>query len=277
MALTVREMIDLTKDHYHLQLLAGKDYLDYVVTWVHMMEDPSITEFFWGNELVVTSGYFLKDTKTILHLIDTLVEHRGTGLVINTGKYITTIPEIVYDYCDKKHFPLITMPWEVSITEFIRETCSIINQNNRNDELLAEIILHLVSSPQDCGTYRTKLDNTFQEHNGFQILCIKSKTEVATNSHITNQRSTMRLHRTLQFYSFPYLVFSHDQYFLFCLISQMLRLARKSLEKLLKIFTCEFLIFYFESELVPLELPMSIYVIAITVHFLQFEWLLYKI
>lgn len=213
MALTLRELVDLTKEQYKLKVLAAKDNLDHVVTWVHMMEDTTITEFFWGNELVVIGGYSLKTDADIFRLIDKLDESRCSGLVINIGKYIQNVPPIVCEYCEERTIPLLTMPWDMYITEFVRDCCSLINQSSRREEVMAKVIMHIVSSPEDVEASRQKLDEFFDEEKGFQMIAIKADQRGALKS-IADWRSVLRLHTALRRYQFFYLIFRHEKRFM---------------------------------------------------------------
>ncbi|MGN0465541.1 MAG: PucR family transcriptional regulator [Lachnospiraceae bacterium] len=213
MALTLRELIDLTKKQYHLKVLAGKDNLEHVVTWVHMMEDTTITEFFWGNELVVVGGYSLKTDEDIFRLIDKLDESRCVGIVINIGKYVQKVPKSVCDYCEERTLPLLTMPWDMYITEFVRECCSLINQSSRKEELIAQTVLNVVFSPQEIEASREKLDEFFEEEQGFQMIAIRAKQSGAFKS-VADWRSVLRLHTALRHYNFFYLIFRYEKRFM---------------------------------------------------------------
>ncbi len=41
---------------YKMQLLAGRNGLNNLVQWVHIIEDPTVISFLHGNELVFTAG-----------------------------------------------------------------------------------------------------------------------------------------------------------------------------------------------------------------------------
>ncbi len=212
MALTLREMVELTQEQFHLQLLAGSGDLDHIVTWVHMMEYTNVTEFFWGNEVVVTGGYALQKEEDMFRLIDTLEEHRCAGLVINVGKYIAKVPEAVIAYCEEKHLPLLTMPWKMYITEFVKECCSLIHQSSRKEELMVQTLLHVVFTPQDVETCREQLDEFFQEENGFQMIAVYVGGDKAYGN-ISDQRKVLRLHTAMRSFSFPYLIFRYEKRF----------------------------------------------------------------
>ncbi len=213
MALTLKDLITLTTEPYYLQTLCAKDHLEHVVTWVHMMEDTEIVRLFWGNELVVTTGHMLKTEDDLIHLIEILNKSRCSGLVINTGKYIKKIPQSVISYCEKLHFPLLTIPWKVYVTEFVKDCCSLINQSSRDEEELSETILNLIRFPQNIDGTREYLDQHFQEEKGFQFIAVKPERTRPLGS-ITDQRRILRLHSTLRNYKFPYSLLQYENSFL---------------------------------------------------------------
>ncbi len=218
MALTLKDLVELTTEPYFLQTLCAKDYLEHVVTWVHMMEDTEIIRLFWGNELVVTTGHMLKTEEDLIHLVEILDKNRCSGLVINTGKYIKKIPQSVIDYCEKRHFPLMTIPWKVYVTEFVKDCCSLINQSSRDEEILSETILHLIHFPQNIDGKREYLDQHFQEENGFQLIAVKPE-RTRPLGNITDQRRILRIHSALRSYHFPYCLLQYENRF-FILVNQ---------------------------------------------------------
>lgn len=233
MALTLKEMVDLTRKQYRLQLLAGKQQMEHVVTWVHMLEFTSVTEFFWGNELVVTSGYALQKEEDIFRLIDTLGECRCTGLVINVGKYIQRVSEAVVSYCEQKQFPLLIMPWEMYITEFVRDCCSLINQSSRDEELMAQTVLQVIQSPQLAEANREKLEDYFHEENGFRMIALWAERSKQAGI-ISDQRRVLRLHTALRTFQFPYLVFRHEKRFIVVLNEKSKEAAEKAVRRILR-------------------------------------------
>lgn len=232
MALTLKEMIDLTQKQYSLQLLAGKQYLEHVVTWVHMLEFTNVTEFFWGNELVVTSGYALQKDEDMFRLIDTLEARRCTGLVINIGKYIQKVSPAVVQYCEQKRLPLLIMPWKVYITEFVRDCCSLINQSSRDEELMAQTVLQVILSPQSAQINRERLDDYFHEENGFRMIALRAE-RTRPSGVISDQRRVLRLHTALRTFQFPYLVFRHEKRFVVVLNEKDQAAAEKAVKRIL--------------------------------------------
>lgn len=213
MALTLHDLLELTKDQYQLKLLAAEDTLEHVITWAHLMEDTEITRMFWGNEVVITTGYALKTEYDMIHMIDVLERSRCSSVIINTGKYVKKIPQSVIDHCEKKHFPLIVMPWKMSCTEFVRDCCSLIGESSREEDKLADDLLHIMMSPQDIDSKREYIDEHFQEENGLQIISLRPD-RIKPLGNITDQRRALRIHSALRPFHFPYSVIRYEKVFL---------------------------------------------------------------
>lgn len=236
MALSIQELLEQTRDKYRLRLLAGGDAnaLDYIVTWVHMITDPSVAEFFWGNELIVTSGFSCQTEEELIHFLDVMMEHHSAGVVINIGKYISEVPPTVIDYCKRKDFPLLTMPWQMSQTEFVRDCCSRINKSSRDDADLANAVIHTIRAPYESGLYRTQLAEYFQEERGFQVLAVHVSITEDIRANVMDQRSTLRLHTALRNFDFPYLVFRYQKRFVLVLNTTDPKAADTAAERVLE-------------------------------------------
>lgn len=234
MALTIKELLEQTKEKYHLKLLCGEDGLDYVVTWVHMTVDASVAEFFWGNEIIVTSGYSTQTEEEMIRFLDIMIEHNSAGVVFNLGKYITEIPPKVVEHCRTYHFPLLTMPWHMSQTEFVRDCCSRINKSSRDDDDLANAVIHTIRAPHESGLYQTQLSEYFHEEQGFQILAVHVKITEDIRANVMDQRSTLRLHTALRFFAFPYLVFRYQKRFVLLMNTKDRKAADMAAERILE-------------------------------------------
>ncbi|MDD6023435.1 MAG: PucR family transcriptional regulator ligand-binding domain-containing protein [Oscillospiraceae bacterium] len=231
MAITLRAIIEHTQQKFSLKLLSGDAYLDHVVTWVHMAEDSSVAEFFWGNELVVTSGYSSRNEEALVQFISTLSEHRCAGIVLNTGKYIETVSPAVIDFCNQAQTPLFTMPWEMSITEFVQECCFLITKSNHDDLDLAKAVVSAINAPHESGRYRHILSEYFNLDDGFLLISISS--DQIERDSILDQRRSLRIHTAMQSYSFPYLVFQNENRFFVLLNQTKLSVAREAAQRIL--------------------------------------------
>lgn len=232
MAITLRSIIEQTQQKFSLKLLSGGEYLDHVVTWVHMAEDSSVAEFFWGNELVVTSGYSSRDEETLLRFISTLSEHRCSGIVLNTGKYIEGVSSTVIDHCNKAQTPLFSMPWEMSITEFVQECCFLITKSNHDELDLAKAVVGAINAPLESGRYHHILSDHFNLDDGFLLISISA--DQMERDSILDQRRTLRIHTAMQSFDFPYLIFQNEKRFFVLLNQAELSVARAAAQRILE-------------------------------------------
>lgn len=217
MALTLRELYNEMRERFHLECLASNnDALDHVVTWVHLAEDVSIADFFWGNELLVTTGYGAKDATGLLRMAQRLNEKKCSGLVINLGKYFTEAPEEVVQFCEKNRMPLFAMPWEFSVTAFVRACCSRIDESSHDMDRLARAVINIILSPNAAGSYTARLLDYFDNDAGYQMLVVFVEVP-DSDRRLGIHRAELRFHTALNKWGFQYLVFTYEQRFVLLL------------------------------------------------------------
>ncbi len=217
MALTLRELFNETQDRFRLKCLAAENAMDHVVTWVHLVEDGSVVDFFWGNELLVTSGCLDPTAEGLCRLVERLDEKHCSGLVINVGKYVQEVPEEVIRICEDLKVPLMTMPWEMMyITSFVKFCCSRINQSAMEVEQLSRAVIRAILSPNEQGDYYALLTDYFDNDAGYQILDVFVDVS-DTVRRLGLHTAEMRFHTALNNWGFRYLVFSYEGRFVFVL------------------------------------------------------------
>ncbi len=216
MAITLRELYNETQERFRLSCLACEDEMDHVVSWVHMVEISSLVNFFWGNELVVTSGYTTRTKEELLNLVGVLEGKNCSGLVINVGAYVAEIPQEVIQRCEELRLPLLTMPWEMTMSDFVKFSCGRIDQSEHDTEELSQAAIRAFLSPKETGDYYTRLTDYFDNDAGFQIVNVYldvSERVRRLGVHITELRFHSALHR----WAFQYLVFPYGQRFVLIL------------------------------------------------------------
>ena len=134
MAIRFWEIFEETRGQYQLRLLAGKNGMDSVVSWVHMVEDETIISRFGGTELAVTTGMKAGTEGWLLRLVTAMKKAGCTGIIVNTGRYLAAVPRQVVAWCEQHDFPLLEMPWEISVTRLIQDYCMRIMQQTHREE-----------------------------------------------------------------------------------------------------------------------------------------------
>lgn len=175
MAIRLWEMYEETKEKYKLQILAGKNGMDNVTGWVHMLEDETIINRFAGEELAVTTGMKAGKEGWLLQLVSSMKQAESTGIIINTGMYLNQVPQDVIDWCETHNFPLLEMPWEISITDLIQDYCMRIMRQihkERQEGLLFERLLRGKEVPEG---FLEEIGSRYHLKGSFRIFCLLPK------------------------------------------------------------------------------------------------------
>jgi purine catabolism regulator len=104
------------------RLLAGGSGLDRVVQRLNVMEVPDILPWVKPNELLLTTGYPLRDTPEALADLVRELDARGlSALGIKLHRYIDALPPQMLEQADRLGFPLIELPDGVGFDDIINQ------------------------------------------------------------------------------------------------------------------------------------------------------------
>ena len=111
MSVTCESILNMPELRNNIRLLAGECGLDSAIRWTHILESTESIQFLQGNELTFLTGIKLgKDTGKLLSIIERLTQKHAAGLVINTGKFIPSIPQKAIEKANALSFPLFEIP-----------------------------------------------------------------------------------------------------------------------------------------------------------------------
>ena len=158
MSITVSKLCANAQANYVMKLVAGKEGMGNYVRWVHLVENADVSPFLHGNEMVFMTGVGISDESRLLTFIEELIEKRCSALVINTGKYIKSIPQSVKDCCDLNSLPLFTVPWEVKLIDITYDFCHRIVTGEEIETALATALRNLIFSPDNEAGYKSTLE-----------------------------------------------------------------------------------------------------------------------
>lgn len=175
MGFTIEDINLLSKERYQMQFIAGKNGWSNSISWVLMIEDTAIMRNFSGKELVVTTGFGFDDESKLLDLAAKLVEHHASGLIVNTGKYINELPKSLCEYCDENDLPLMTVPWEVYISEMIQDLSIHIFLQGATDEEITKAFIHAIEDADNQEAYRKSLLPYFDVDGEFQVVLFTTR------------------------------------------------------------------------------------------------------
>ena len=190
MSIMLKQLCSDTETKYNLKLIAGKNGMTNTVRWVHMVEDRQVPDFLHGNELVFTTGIGHVGKDPLLEFVKRLRKHGASGVVVNIGPYLESVPQDVIDYCNEENFPLFTLPWNVYIIDITYDFCRRIIENEKLETTAAEAFKSMILYPEQGKKYYSFLEqHGFSKIVGYMVFALtfckdeKNITEVFERSN----------------------------------------------------------------------------------------------
>ena len=183
MAIRFWEIYEETKDQFHLRIAAGKAGMDTVVSWVHMLEDETIVSRFHGEELAITTGMKAGQPNWLLNLVQEMAQDECAGIIINTGMYLQQIPAEVINWCDEHRFPLLEMPWEISITSLIQVYCMRIIDQQQYEKKISNAFREIIQGRNE-PEQRQILEPRYDISGTFQVFCLNVKKTIEEETYL---------------------------------------------------------------------------------------------
>lgn len=183
MGITLEQLFNKTKDKFHMKILAGKKYTSTEVTRLYYMEDILISNWTRQGELIVTTAMnSAKNEKWLIELIDSILPFEPSGLAINVGGYIDTVPQAVIDYCDTKKLPLIIFPWQTFLQDVLQDWTNRIFQAEQMKSNAINAFLNVIFNPDESIEYMNcLLKNGYATKRYFQISVIQFEDKTNKN------------------------------------------------------------------------------------------------
>ncbi|MHC1759827.1 MAG: PucR family transcriptional regulator [Negativicutes bacterium] len=124
------------------KVVGGQGGLHQIVHSVNVMEVPDIFEWVQAGELLITTGYAIRDNQEAQReLIPKLAAKGLAGLAIKPRRFLEVIPQAMIEQADVYDFPLLELPAEVSFAKLISPILSGI-VNKQNDFLSHSLQVH---------------------------------------------------------------------------------------------------------------------------------------
>lgn len=150
--------------HMDITLLAGKNGIHNLVSWVHMVETTEASDFLDGGEIAFMTGLGLNSTTSMLRLIEGIYQKKAAGIIVNTGPFLEKIPDDVIEFCKTHDFPLLVIPWKIHLAEIMRIFCFTITKDDQKNLEIAAAFKNAIFFPGQEELYRV----TLSQH-GFRI------------------------------------------------------------------------------------------------------------
>lgn len=128
-----------------IKVVAGKNGLNNIIRWVHVMEYPQYTKWLKGGELLLITGVAIKDDINVLtQIIKDISSRNVAGLVINIGPYITETPKEVIEMADLLDFPVFELPFDVKLIDVSQSICNAIFMSKMERESMDSFMKDII-------------------------------------------------------------------------------------------------------------------------------------
>ena len=212
MGFTIEDMMVISQDTYKMNMIAGQDGWSNSIKWIFLLEHPTILEHFTGKEMCVTTGLGFQTEEELLNLVDRLSRKHGSALVLNLGPYISEVPASVIDRCNEEKLPLLTIPWEISISDMIKDLTLYIFQQDRADEQISKALIQAIRQPDNRELYEEDLLPYFDVDGSFQTILI-SNGSLDSMDTVERNRLSYQLQIYLEKITHNGNFFYYDSYF----------------------------------------------------------------
>lgn len=141
--LTVQQFLDLPPFE-ELKIVSGFKGLDNVISSVNIMDNPDALDWFSVGELLLTSGYFLKDSVEMQnHIMRQLKILNCPALCMKPQRYFGKIPPNMIELSNELDLPIIELPYGLSFSKIMSRLMEeLVGEHDRLNQ--ASIDIHTV-------------------------------------------------------------------------------------------------------------------------------------
>lgn len=232
MAITLRYLCKYATENYGMNLICGESNMNNLVHWVHMLEDPETASFLHGQELIFSTGIGHDNTEWLRDFAKGLVRYQASGLVLNLGPYIQSVPKDLIAYCREVQFPLFTIPWKTRIVDITNDFCRKIIKSEENEVTIAGAFRDAIFFPEKISDYRPVLER--KEFDLDTEFCIVALSLDVPSEKFSDYDKAVRLHLTkiLFNYSDRFNIFRQDKNLIIVLQSFPQNVVEDALDRL---------------------------------------------
>jgi purine catabolism regulator len=132
------------------RVIAGESGLDRVVQRLNVMEVPDVLAWVKPHELLLTTGYPLRNTpQSLAHLVADLDERGLAAIAVKLGRYLDGLPDEMLEQADRLGFPLILLANDVGfddilnqvLTDILNRQAAILARTEEVHRALVQIVL----------------------------------------------------------------------------------------------------------------------------------------
>ncbi|NMA01138.1 MAG: hypothetical protein GX923_01060 [Clostridia bacterium] len=116
----------------NIKLVAGETGLHRQVTWVYVLQTPSLKEWVYGGEFM-----FVVNHNNVSQIIQEAVSHRLSGVVVlKNEQNESNLNEEIINYANKEQLPLFEMDYHIKLLDITKDISTfIVHKQQKTDYL----------------------------------------------------------------------------------------------------------------------------------------------
>jgi DNA-binding PucR family transcriptional regulator len=131
----------------NLKLVSGKNGLNRILRWGHVLDMPDVLSWVQGGELLIMTGIAIAhDDEALKKIVEEIAARGLAGLIINIGPYISDVPPKVIETANSLDFPVFTLPWEVKLVRVIQEISNYIIAQQLEEKAVQSLLENILFS-----------------------------------------------------------------------------------------------------------------------------------
>lgn len=143
-AMTYDELFQL-KGLEKAKLLAGQSILSREILGAHVVEIVESQDWVKRGELIFVSGVAFHNVEEDLKKsIQALAKRQVAGVVIEVGPYIRTVTEEIIELCNALNLPLLSLPYEVPVSQIISQIYFDIYSKEETNKSIAKFMAEVL-------------------------------------------------------------------------------------------------------------------------------------
>lgn len=199
--LTVSEVFEIFSEECGCELLAGKEGLSNLCYHCVVMETPDGVDWLTGGEVLLSSGYALKDRIGDLpDIVHEACRRGASAMVVKEGRFFPYFPQEMLQAADECQMPIIQIPRDARYTGVVAQFYNRLFLKQHNELVWSKKIdrrlLSLISDYQNADSVVVVLSRLFNVSIVVYDRAFKEISECyATND--SNYRKVMDYYRSL--------------------------------------------------------------------------------
>lgn len=148
MSITCKDLLDL-ESFKTIKLVAGRNGLDNVITWVSATQMESTSDCLNRGELLVIADSSHKEER-MQALLDECIRNNIPGMVMLVSKrHSANLSDELLSRADEAAFPLFTMHWEQKLSDVSKKIIKLIMFEKTEQEKEQDLLRQLIFTPPD--------------------------------------------------------------------------------------------------------------------------------